>query len=333
MATRAKKPAKNHASTELLKKLKFVAQIQKKDGDYSAHCVIRNKMICASDGVFSIGTQIDEDIEACPHSHSFIAALSKCGEHVSIAVDKKGLSVMSGKLSVKVATMPHEAMPPIEPDLQVALLNNDLKKAFEVVGVLAKEGELRLPLATLLLEPYIVTATNGYAAMQYRHGIDLPPDLVIPKKFCDMVVKNPANLTAFGWSPKKSVTFWFDDGSFIKTQLQRGQWPNVNSLLDGQSNALPLPDGFMESVNAVTSFSPSNLIEFGNGVITSDTDGKTIASYEVEGLPDGKIFNGATLSAMLPNIQSADFRTWDTRMMFFGCNGDMRGALSVVRKG
>lgn len=332
MATRAKKQTKNHASLELSKKLKFVAQIQKKDDGYASHCVIRNNMICSSDGVFSIGTPIDEDIEACPHSHNFIAALSKCGEHVSIAADKKGLSVMSGKLSVKVATLELSLIPPIEPDLQIAVLNNELKKAFEVVGVLAKEGELRLPLATLLLEPYIVSATNGYAAMQYRHGIDLPPDLVLPKKFCDMVVKNPANLTAFGWSRNKSVTFWFDDGSFIKTQLQRGQWPDINSLLNGCSNPVDLPDGFSDSVLAVTSFSTTHLIEFGEGVITSDTDGKTLASYEIEGLPSGLIFNGVTLSAMIPHIQTADFRSYQSRMIFFGCDGNMRGALSAVRK-
>lgn len=336
MATKpkAKKAGKNHQSVELLNKLKFVAQVQKKDHDYTSHCVIKNRMIYATDNVFTIGVRIDEDIEACPHTHSLINALSKCGEQVSIAIDKKGLAIQSGKLNVKIATLNPEMMPPIEPDppIQGAIISDVLKEGFATVGVLAKEGELLLYKATLLLQAYFVTASNGNAAMQYRHGIDLPPDLVIPKKFADLVVKNPAGLLGFGWTRNRSVTFWFDDGSFIKTQLQRGEWPDVEPILGKGFNPQPLPEGFAEAIAAVVSFGPNSLIEFGDGVVTSDIDGTNLASYEVEGLPQGRIFNGKLLSAMTPFIESADFNTYDDRVMFYGCGGNMRGALSANKK-
>lgn len=330
---RGRKAQQKHGSMELLSKLKFIAQAQKKDGASEAHCLIAHNRVVGFDGCFSVGAPIDEDFTACPHTHALIAALSKCGDTVAIVADESRVSVISGKLTVNVQSAPLEAIfgPGYEPDRKCAVLNNELKKGFEIVGQLAKEGALRLPLATLLLEAEIVSATNGYAAMQYRHGIDLPPGLVLPKRFCDMVVRNPANLTGFGWTPDVSVTFWFEDETFIKTQLQRGVWPDVNNVLNHNSNPAPLPNGFAEAIETVSSFSDIGRVVFKHGHIMSDPNKATIATFECPDIPDDRDYNGKTLAGILPFIESADMKSFTDRLFFFGCDGNMRGVIMGIR--
>jgi hypothetical protein len=168
--------------------------------------------------------------------------------------------------------------------------------------------------------------------MQYRHGFDLPPGLVLPKKFCDMVVKHPANLSGFGWTEDVSVTFWFDDNTFIKTQLQRGGWPDVNCVLDIQSNAWPLPEGFADAISTVSALSNLGLIEFCGDMITSDSSKATVARFEFENLPDNAIYNGKFLNAILPNVDSMDMKTYPNKLVFFGCDGNMRGVIMGMRR-
>lgn len=330
-ASRARRANQKHGSIELLQKLEFIAQAQKKEGGYESHCIISRQRIIAFDGTFTIGAPIAEEFDACPHTHSLIQALSRCGESVAIVMSDQGLSVQSGKLTVTVQTAPREMMPDIEPDRIRVPLDNRIKKGFEIVGVLAKEGELRLPLATLLLEANIVSATNGHAAMQFRHGIDLPPGLVLPKKFCDMVVKHPANLTGFGWNPDTSVTFWFEDETFIKTQLQRGQWPNLDTVFCIDSNPYPLPEGFAEAIATVAGFSSTGIVYFKDGSITTDQSRATVAAFECEAVPNNRTYNGKALTAMLPNIESMDMKTYEDRLIFFGCEGNMRGIMTAMR--
>lgn len=331
-AVRGRKQNQNHGKIELLSKLQFIAQAQKKDaGDYSSHCVISGQTINAFDGCFAIGARIAEDFEACPHTHSMIAALSKCGETVGIVSEGNNVSVVSDKLTVRIQCAPFGTMPRIMPDPNIAPIDERIREGFRVVGVLSKEGEARLPLATLLLEANIVSATNGYALMQFRHGNDLPPGLIVPKRFADLVNKHPAKLIGFGWTPETSITFWFDDETYIKTLLQRGAWPDLSPVINKDSNPFPLPDGFADAVETVSDFSSTGIIEFRPGSINSDPNKATCASVEID-MPNPKLmYNGKTLTAILPNIQSADLTGYEDRIFFFGCEGNMRGVIMGMK--
>lgn len=336
VAARARKVNQKHGSSELLSKLKFIWQVQKKEpskngSSYETHCVIQNQTISATDGTFSIGATINEDIEVCPHTYSLIQALENCGATVGVVMDEKGISVVSDKFKVKVAHMPRGSIPIAQPDRILVPINDQIKEAFAVVSPLAKEGDLRMCFATVLLEANIVSATNGYAVMQYRHGIDLPPMMAIPKRFCDFVVKHPAELMGFGWTKDKSITFWFEDGTWVKTALQLGSWPNVDLLFAHNANYWALPEGFAEAVTAVSKFSENSMVQFGDGVITSDKHGKTLASYDVEGMKAGLMYNGKTLVSILPYMQKADFNSKPDCVMFTGCDNNMRGIIMGVR--
>lgn len=331
-AVRGRSQGKKRETIGLYNKLQFIAQAQKKDGDYVAHCIITNQTISAFDGCISIGAKIDEDFTACPHTHSLIAALSKCGQQVSLVADDKGLTVASDKLKVKVQCAPLAMMPTIQPDPILAPITDELKRGFEIVGHLAKEGAEHLVRAVVVLDPWIVSATNGHALMQYQHMTDLPPALALPRRFCDLVVKHPAPLTGFGWTPGASVTFWFEDDTFIKTQLMRGELPDFSRLFDYESHPLPLPEGFIDAISTVTDFSSTGVVEFADGAVWSDRDKETVASVEIEGHLPTIPFNGKTLMQMLPHVTTADIVTHEERIFVYGYEGRMRGVIMGIRK-
>ena len=68
--------------------------------------------------------------------------------------------------------------------------------------------------------------------MEAWHGLDLPPNVPLPKQFVAALVKQKKNLTGFGFS-RSSATFYFEDGCWLRTQLYSDEWPDVS--VEGQS--------------------------------------------------------------------------------------------------
>lgn len=334
-SARGRKAVAKHGSADLLDRLKFVQQVQKKDGSasYESHCYIRNGRISAFDGTFAVGMPLAEDFTACPNTYDFVAALERCDETASIVANDDRITINSGKSTFRIKCLKATEFPEevVDPDRQIASLNNTLRTGIEVVARLAKEGDIRLPMATVLLEANTVSATNGYGLLQFWHGIDLPPNLIIPRKFCDMVVRHKADLVGFGWTENVSVTFWFSDGSFIKTLLPRsGGWPNLDHLFQYPATLQPLPEGFADGVGKMASMTKNGFVEFAGGEIRTYGNDGSSAHYECN-VPDGRIFNGKTLSQLIPLMDSIDMSTHSDRMFFTGYNGAMRGTLMIVR--
>jgi hypothetical protein len=336
--TRGRKAAAKHGSADLLDRLKFLQQIQKKDGAiaYENHCYIRNGRIAAFDGTFTVGMPLAEDFRACPHTHDFVAALERCDETASIVADEKRITINSGKSTFRIKCADLESVPggAYEPDRICAKLTNDVRTGIEVVSRLAKEGDLRLPYATVLLEANIVTGTNGHAAMQFRHGVDLPPNLILPRKFCDMVVRAKPELTGFGYTQDHSVTFWFSDDSFIKTLLPRnGGWPNVENVFRYDVSFRSVPEGFGDGVSKMAGMTKNGFIEFdGNRVLTYGANGdESGAAYQCDGVPSGRIYNGKTLAGLIQLMDNVDMWSYNDRMFFTGFNGNMRGTLMCIK--
>lgn len=328
---RARKAKETTAASGLIAALKFVSAAQKKGGHvYQQHVVIQNQTISAYDGLLTIGRKIEEDFAACPQSDLLAAALGKCGETLSIAQGDNGrLTIQSGKFKANVPCVDFASMPTQYPDPNIAVIDNRIKEGFAAVMGLATEGAQHVMTASLLLQANSVLATNRIVILEFWHGIDLPPGLVIPKAAAQVIAKSERDLVGFGFSPS-SVTFWFDDESFIKTQLFSEQWPNTDGILNKSVNPWPLPEGFFDAVKAVASFTDTGNVYFRPGEMRSHPDGYDGASYEIEGLPDGQAYNGKLLLMVEPYMQTADFTSYNGQAFFFGDN--IRGAIAGIKQ-
>lgn len=313
--------------------LQFVSLIHKNDGNLNkTHCRIENGMIYSySEGV-SIGIPIKEDLNACPHVIKFLSALKKCKEKVSITqLDSGRLSIKSGKFRAFVDCAPSDTLVLVEPDQNIAIVTPVIVTALSAVMPLLDDNPPtgRSYLGGALLKKGSVIGTNGKALLEYWHGIDLPPGIIIPKSSINIIIRCSKELIGFGFSDT-SATFHYDDGSFIKTQLYENNYPSTDSLFNSVGEKTNISEEFFESVSAIKDFSEEGKIYFKkDGVYTSknDNDG---ACYEVEGVLKEGCFNYKYLESVKEYFKEISLSPDGVKLIFFG--GPCRGIIMGIRE-
>lgn len=327
---RAKIAATTPPASELIAALKFVAVAQHATGQiYQTHCALGGGTVVAFDGTIAAGQRINEDLTACPHTHRLIDALTKCGDSLAITqIDNGRLSVKSGNFRAFVPCVARDMLLAIQPDPPVAAIDDRLRTGFEIVGNLAADASEHVVTASILLQAGSMVATDRRVMIEYWHGIDLPPGIVLPKAGAAAVVKTKKPLVSFGFS-ENSATFYFNDGSWIKSQLYSVAWPNISRILDVSANPLPLPDNFYAAVDAVSPFSESDDLHFTDGFMRSHPVDGIGATYEIAGLPAGVVYKAKHLKLVQPYIKTVDFSGKNGIAYFFGDN--IRGAITGVQ--
>ena len=329
-ARRTKTTAVNPAAS-LLAALKFVAVAQKKAGTVQQQFgVISGNWAAASNGVLTVATKVEEDLSACPHTYQLIDALSKVGEDLSITqLSPTSLAVVSGAFRALIPCVGFGDVGITGPDERCAVIDDRIKSALECVLPLATDGAQHAHLAAVLLQSGSAVATNGHVLAEYWHGIDLPP-MLIPKASAVAILKAGKALTGFGYSGP-SATFWFEDDSFIKTQLFAEQFPNYQPLFNCKGlNPWPVPEEFYKAVRSIESFSRSGIVYFENGVLASNEQETEASTYKIEGLPEGMGFNAKYLLMVESSFKNVHFDEQSNKAFFFGEN--VRGVLMGIER-
>jgi len=297
-------------------------------------------------GQMAAGHPIVEELTLSPHLGKLQAALKKCGKTLVITETEAGqISIKGDKLRALVPCFEYGGQS-VAPDAPVIELTPEageaLKEAFKVCGTLASENENDVVhKASLLLEPGSCTGTNGAAMLQYWHGVmTLPPGTVIPKAFAAAVAKSAKPLTGVGaeWDAQagfaRSVTFWFEGGAWIKTQCYYDRWPNIDHILNVQTEPVDLPVGLFEAIDAVEAFvdhDKTSAVHFVEGAVQSHAVNMVGAQYEVKGLPGGKAFSGKLIKQVAPWVKTIDLTSYDDKAYFFGgANNQVRGVLMAM---
>ena len=170
--------------------------------------------------------------------------------------------------------------------------------------------------------------TDGSALIEYWHGVNLPPNMLIPMAAVTAIVKSSKELVGFGYSGS-SLTFHFSDGSWIRTSLINKPYVNYHSVFNDFQNTVfcPLHSAFYDGVKSLESFAPDgNIIVTSSGLSTSDLN---IHFGIDEGvLPDDIAFNAKYLLKIQDFITSAHFDVSNNQLMFYG--DSLRGILKGV---
>jgi len=316
----------------LLNALKFLKPVQKKTGTTQQQfCMITGNWAAASDGVMTIATKVEEDLTACPQTTQFEEALKKTGDDLSISqLSQTSISVVSGAFRALVPCVPFDQLSISAPDEPCAEIDDRIKDAFAMLAPLATEGAPNAAYASVLLQSGSAVATNGHVLAEYWHGIDLPPGLLVPKAAVAAIVKAGKPLARFGYSGP-SATFWFDDDSFIKTQLYGERFPNYAPLFECEGlNPWPVPEEFFQAVKSIQAFTRNGVVYFEEGKLASNELENEASTYIIEGLPEGMGFNSKYLLMVEKAFEKVHFEESSNKAFFFGDN--VRGIVMGVER-
>lgn len=322
-----KRPKAKANDSKLLASLKAMSGIIKDDGyPWETNVLLQNNWAVATNHVISMGEPIQEDLLAYPKAKLLIAALNKCSDTLSITQLEGKLSVKSGKFRALVPCMPIEDVMRVYPDNAVAGVNDKIKSSIANVAAIT-ENEDSVVTASILIHAGSVVATDRKIILQSYHGVSLPT-LALPKAIIKPLTDNAKSLKDFGFS-NSSCTFYYDDGSWLKSQFFDSQWPDVSAILDKQCNPWPLPEGFYDAVSSLEPFSEDGNVYFDTNCMRSHPSPDKGASYEVYGLPSGPIMNIKQLKIVKPFVKQVDFLVphHNSKMMYF-YGDNIRGAIA-----
>lgn len=323
-----KRPKQTNQTSPLLQSMKIINSILEKEGAiYETHVRLQNGWAIAQNQILGIGEKIQEDLLACPNAYILEAALAKCGQAISITQLDQKLSIKSDKFRALVPCVPLENMFQSSPDNPIAQLDDRLKISLAAVAPLALDED-RIVTASVLIDRGSVTATDNKVIIQHWHGIDLPPGLALPKAVINPLIKNQKKLKAFGYS-NGSVTFHYEDDSWLKCQQMSDRWPNIDNVLNRPCNYAPLLEDFYTAVKTLEPFSPDGFVHFAHNKMLSHPEESAGASYELYGLPPGPAFKIKQLKIIEPLVKKVDFLAEGPNgkmLMFAGDN--VRGAIA-----
>lgn len=315
-------PTATDERLKLIEALKFAAIATKDDDKNYTHqfVAIQDHWLLADNGIFTLGINVDIALELCPQAEQFRAALQQCGQQFQLTqLDKNSVSIRSGNFRALVPALDNGALSILPPDAPCALINNHLADAFKSCLTVMSKGD-RIYNTSVLLRANSMTATNGGLAIEYWHGIDLPGPLNIPKRSVETIVKLGKPLAKFGFSAN-SVTFYFEDNSWLRTRLIEGEWPDVGRLFDKISIApKPIWPEFYVGLKAIGTFIQNDRIFFHDNYLASHQSLDLGANYCIPGLPGGYSFSAAYWRIMEPYIKALALTAPDAPVSFIGDN-------------
>lgn len=326
----ARAPRKKAEDNPLLSAMRFVQIAQQEQGaPYQTHSRFLQNRVLAYDGILAAGIPVAMELPEgiCPNTYQLIHAMERAKDTSAVTFENSSVIVKTNKYRAIVPCIPPDVLNIVGPDDWVYPLTDDFRVACQRASVLTREGAQRVVEASIMTRNGSIVGTNGNVLIEAWHGTPTPPGLIIPKSFVDALVKVKKKIVGFGFSDL-SFTVGFDDGSFIKTQLYKEEWPSIDLILSYTETANPvdLPKDFFEGVKSVSPFSEDNRVYFGENNIRSHAHNGKGADYTVKGIPDGEAFNIKHLLALEGQIQKIDFTGNERVAVFFGEN--VRGAIS-----
>ena len=277
--------------TNLLAALRFCGEITNDKGPINeTHIHLGANWATAYNGVIAAGHPITEDIYGCPHAKLIIEALSKCNDNISFTqLDSSKLSIKSGKFKAIVSCIDPTLLHIAIPDQPIALIDDRFKEGLSIVGTVPNENAQLIYLASILMNGQSLISTTGKLIIEYWHGIDLPNGIALPKALVDPLTKTSKKLARFGFS-QSSVTFYFEDGAWIRSQLYAEKWPDIATVLDRPSNAWPFSADFWNGLEAVAAFG-EGFVYFDMEALRSHRETwPRVRLLSVAGIPKGPYF-------------------------------------------
>lgn len=330
----AKKQVKQQPS-ELLSAIEFCMAANNSTPlqAYTEFCTLdaQSGTVYMSDGIIACGCFCPLELTANPHTVKLYRALQRMEAGVSITVlDDSNIVVKSGRLKAVVPTIDYIAdklMP--DPPIHVGDMN-PFMWALHTAGIVSKDKAENIIHASVLAHNCSVFGTDNKLLMECWHGMQLHSALSIPKTFINALSKIKKIIVALGYTDK-TITVWFDDRSWVRSQLYDNCWPieAILGILSKPCAYANIPSDLKDSLSMIKPFlDKDKSLILANGELLSSYE-KNASSYSIQDLraPDMKV-NFDLLELISDRITAWDTLTHDKKIYFIGNN--LRGALCAM---
>ena len=316
----------------MLDSLRFVqGAVAKKDFVAAlTHFRIKDRTIVGSNGSMTLSSPIDLELDIMPKAGPFIKAIQTCQETISLHLTASGrLSIKSGRFKALVDCIP-EGFPETAPEGEFVELPDGILPALKTLSPFIAEDASRPWARGILLRGSSAYATNNVVLVEYWLKVPFPMALNIPRS---AVVE----LLRIGAEPLRlqvcddSVTFHFEGGQWLKTQLYSTEWPDLNLVLNLPSNPEPIPVDLWDALEDLRPFTNKlNQVYLSPGKVSTGPDGDDAsATSEVPAVSAVGVFNLDYLLKLKGVAEKVDFTTYPKPCLFFGEN--LRGAIIGMR--
>lgn len=317
---------------EILDTLRFVqGAVSSKDHvPEMKHFSIENGRAQAFNGLIAISSPIDFSVDCKPKAVPLIYAIDRCEEVTSLALTTNGkLRIQSGAFKAFIDCLDGET-PNIQPQGEnVALDGNLLLEALQRLSPFIGKDASRPWVNGILLRGQSAFATNNVCLVEYWLGVDLPFVVNIPMAAIKELlrVKKPPSHAQID---SNSITFHYEDGCWIRSQLFETSWPDLTRILDKPSVQAPVPARLFEALETLKPFTDINgRIFFSEERVFTHQEEELGADYKVEGLQGKGIYRIEMLRLLEGVATTIDFTLYPEPLLFYGER--LRGAIIGYR--
>ena len=302
------------------------------------HFRIENGTIRSSNGIISLSSPIDLDIECTPDAGQFVKAISNSGDDMVLTMLPSGrLSIRSEKFKAFVNCHNDENVPHPLPEgdiieFEPSMLITAIQELMPFVG----DDASRSWTNGIHFNGQFAYATNNVTMAQYwLKGINVVIPFTIPRVALTELLRIkllPISIQA----DANSATFHFEDSRWIRTNLLEGDWPlkTFETILSSPSDCKPLPDDFFDGLASIKDFTNNmNCVFIKGSTLQTNLEKNIGASFELSERIVGEnivCFAHPILNELknLSNL-SIDLSTYPKPCLFYA--GLMRGAIMGVR--
>lgn len=295
------------------------------------HCVIENGFVRSYNGTIALCSPIPIDFDCKPKALPFIKAISQCTEVAQLHMTEAGkLRVRSGAFRVLIDCISEPTAHTTPEGDFVDVDGAALLEAFKTLEPLIGNDASRPWSNGILFADSCAHATNNVIAAQYWLNCPFPKQVNVPQMAIAEVLRINEAPTAVQLNDH-SITFHYEGGRWVYSNLLSLDWPDINRILEGQSAPIPFPEGLFEGLSAIKAFSDKEgIVHFSKGRISTSAGGTEGSEYDVPSL-DAEGIYAIDMFQLLEGIaQTIDLSSYPAPCKFYGNN--IRGAI-IGRRG
>jgi len=305
--------------------LKFVrgAVAKKELVPAMTHFCIEGGLIRAFNGMLALGSPIDFNIDCKPKAVDLVAAITACPDNsvpVLSMTDAGRLKIHCAAFKGYIDCVNDADTPHVMPEgNEVAGFNGELMlRALQVVEDFIGTDASRAWSTGVLLRGASALATNNVMLIECWVGAQWPVTVNIPRSAV-------AEILRIGVPPiraqmaDRNITFHYEDGRWLRTQLLQNDWPDTDKILNVHSAPAAVPSQLFDGLEAVEhAVDKMGRVWITGGVIrTTLTEGEG-ATYDVPDIAWKGVYQVQMLQKLKGVADVVDFTLYPQPCIWYG---------------